>query len=144
MDFHWIIGQGGERKRGPPCRAPMIGHYSDFVSRISRSPSKTVTAAQCQWPHRPVAPRSFLRPWKGGLTGHASPTKPDRMALGCGEVGRQIDRQKKEWVEEKAAATTRDSASHSAGSRGDELGSNSYIINICEEKRKQMSSFSLK
>lgn len=40
MDFHWIIGQGGERKRGPSCRAPMIGHYSDFVSRISRSPKQ--------------------------------------------------------------------------------------------------------
>lgn len=40
MDFHWIIGQEGERKKGPPCRAPMIGHYSDFVSRISRSPKQ--------------------------------------------------------------------------------------------------------
>lgn len=40
MDFHWIIGQGGERTRGPPCHAPMIGHYSDFVSRISRSPKQ--------------------------------------------------------------------------------------------------------
>lgn len=55
-----------------------------------------------------------------------------------------MDRQKKEWIEEEAAAMTRDSVSHSAGSRGDELGYNSCIINICEEQRKQMSSFSLK
>lgn len=55
-----------------------------------------------------------------------------------------MNRQKNEWVEEEAAATTRDSASYSAGSRGDELGSISCIINICEEKRKQMSSFALK
>lgn len=143
MDCHWTVGQEGERKKGPSCHAlcplPRLATvltlflaYPEVQNSYLCSGS-VATSTYC--------PRSFFRPWKGGLRGHASlMVKPHQMALGSGDGGK-TDGQKKEWVEEEVAAMMLDSASCSGGSCGDELGHNSRIINICEEKRTHMSSF---
>lgn len=49
-------------------------------------------------------PLEVCRPHKGGLGAHVSPTRPNQAALVAEKVGRQTERRKKEWVEEKVVA----------------------------------------